>query len=97
MEADIRGRAIRIFAAGLGRSNDCRGETQLALRPQSVAGRKSARVDRRRLRRIYSRAKIPQRVFFEILGSIIDIETFARGSSIRELPRLRKLYGEGRW
>jgi hypothetical protein len=36
-------------------------------------------------------------VFFEILGAIVDIETFARGASIRELPRLRKLYGRGRW
>ena len=37
------------------------------------------------------------RVFFEILGAIVDVETFARGPSIRELPRLRKFYGEGRW
>jgi len=36
-------------------------------------------------------------VFFEIVGPVTDIETFARGSSIRELPRLRKLYGKGRW
>ena len=36
-------------------------------------------------------------MFFEILGPIADIETFARGTSIRELPRLRKLYGKGRW
>jgi hypothetical protein len=36
-------------------------------------------------------------VFFEIRGNITDIETFAVGSGIRELPRLRKLYGEGRW
>jgi hypothetical protein len=36
-------------------------------------------------------------VFFDILGPITDIETFARGASIRELPRLRKLYGRGRW
>jgi len=36
-------------------------------------------------------------MFFEILGAITEIETSARGSSIRELPRLRKLYGKGRW
>jgi len=36
-------------------------------------------------------------VFFEIRGEIADIETFASGASIRELPRLRKLYGPGRW
>jgi hypothetical protein len=36
-------------------------------------------------------------VFFEIRGNITDIQTFAVGSGIRELPRLRKLYGRGRW
>ena len=36
-------------------------------------------------------------MFFDILGAIIDIETFARGPSIRELPRLRKFYGKGSW
>jgi hypothetical protein len=34
---------------------------------------------------------------FEILGSISDIETFATGSGIREIARLRKVYGKGRW
>ena len=34
---------------------------------------------------------------FEIIGEIADIETIAVGSSIRELPRLRKQYGAGRW
>lgn len=34
---------------------------------------------------------------FELLGPISDIETFAVGSAIRELSRLRKLYGKGRW
>jgi hypothetical protein len=36
-------------------------------------------------------------VFFEIRGEITDVETFAIGKAIRELPRLRKLYGQGRW
>lgn len=36
-------------------------------------------------------------MFFDIAGPIIEVETFARGLSIRELPRLRKLYGKGRW
>jgi hypothetical protein len=36
-------------------------------------------------------------VFFEICGDLVDVETFAIGKSIRELSRLRKLYGEGRW
>lgn len=34
---------------------------------------------------------------FEIVGAITDIETIAIGTSIRELPRLRKAYGTGRW
>ena len=36
-------------------------------------------------------------MFFEIVGELSDVETFAIGKSIRELPRLRKLYGKGRW
>jgi hypothetical protein len=34
---------------------------------------------------------------FEILGNIAAVETFATGSAIREIARLRKLYGRGRW
>jgi hypothetical protein len=34
---------------------------------------------------------------FKIVGTIREIETFAIGSSIRELARLRKVYGRGRW
>ena len=34
---------------------------------------------------------------FEIVGDMSQIETIASGSTIRELPRLQKLYGEGRW
>jgi hypothetical protein len=34
---------------------------------------------------------------FKILGEIDDIETFATASGIRELARLRKRYGRGRW
>jgi hypothetical protein len=33
---------------------------------------------------------------FEILGEISDIETFATGSGIREIARLRRIYGRGR-
>jgi hypothetical protein len=36
-------------------------------------------------------------VAFQILGKISAIETIAAGSSIREVARLRKLYGRGRW
>jgi hypothetical protein len=34
---------------------------------------------------------------FELLDEISDIETFATGSGIREINRLRKSYGRGRW
>ncbi len=33
----------------------------------------------------------------EIIGEVTDIETIAVGSSIREIARLRKMYGRGRW
>jgi hypothetical protein len=33
----------------------------------------------------------------EILGEIGDVEVIAVGSSIRELKRLEKAYGPGRW
>jgi hypothetical protein len=34
---------------------------------------------------------------FEIIGEISQIETFAVGSRIREIARLRRIYGRGRW
>ena len=34
---------------------------------------------------------------FEILGEITEIETFATGSGIREIARLRRIYLRGRW
>jgi len=34
---------------------------------------------------------------FEVIGEITDIETIAVGSSIREVARLRRIYGAGRW
>ena len=34
---------------------------------------------------------------FEIIGKIELIETIAAGSSIRDIIRLRKQYGTGRW
>jgi hypothetical protein len=36
-------------------------------------------------------------VYFQILGEITDVETIATGSGIRELARLRRRYGRGRW
>lgn len=34
---------------------------------------------------------------FELLSELSDIETIAVGTGIRDLPRLRRLYGKGRW
>ncbi len=34
---------------------------------------------------------------FEIIGNVINIEPVAIGSGIRDLSRLRKQYGKGRW
>jgi hypothetical protein len=34
---------------------------------------------------------------FEIIGEITHIEPIAVGRSIRDLARLRKQYGQGRW
>ena len=34
---------------------------------------------------------------FEIIGEISQIETFATGSGICEIARLRRAYGRGRW
>ena len=34
---------------------------------------------------------------FELLSEIEHVETFAIGTSIRELARLRRTYGPGRW
>jgi hypothetical protein len=36
-------------------------------------------------------------MYFEVIGDITNAETFASGSAIREIARLRKLYGRGRW
>ena len=34
---------------------------------------------------------------FELLGPIRDVETIASSREIRELRRLRRRYGKGRW
>jgi len=34
---------------------------------------------------------------FEVVGDITEVDTFAVGTSIRELSRLRRAYGAGRW
>ncbi|HLL71145.1 MAG TPA: hypothetical protein VK363_06905 [Pyrinomonadaceae bacterium] len=34
---------------------------------------------------------------FKIIGQITEVETIAVGKSIRDLARLRREYGRGRW
>ena len=34
---------------------------------------------------------------FKIIGDIINIETIAKGKSIREMKRLNRIYGMGKW
>jgi hypothetical protein len=34
---------------------------------------------------------------FEILGDLSAVETIAAGPGIRDIARLRRLYGRGRW
>ena len=34
---------------------------------------------------------------FEIISEITDIETIAAGSGIRDILRLRRMYGRGKW
>lgn len=34
---------------------------------------------------------------FEVVGEITELEIIAAGRSIRDLSRLQKLYGKGRW
>ena len=36
-------------------------------------------------------------MYFQVIGEISDIETIARGPSVRERTRLRKRFGGGRW
>jgi len=36
-------------------------------------------------------------MFFEVIGEITDVERIAVRSGIRDVERLRKSYGRGRW
>jgi hypothetical protein len=36
-------------------------------------------------------------MYFEIIGEIESIESIAIGTAIRDIARLRKRYGTGRW
>jgi hypothetical protein len=34
---------------------------------------------------------------FQLVGDLASVDTIATGGGIREVPRLRRLYGKGRW
>ena len=36
-------------------------------------------------------------IVFELIGKIDNIETIAIGGRVRDIARLRKMYGKGRW
>jgi hypothetical protein len=36
-------------------------------------------------------------VHFRIVGALSQVETIAAGNAIREIQRLRRVYGRGRW
>ena len=36
-------------------------------------------------------------MYFDIIGNIEEIETIAVGGNIRDIMRLRKQFGQGRW
>lgn len=36
-------------------------------------------------------------MYLEIVGAIVGIEAIATGTSIRDIARLRRRYGTGRW
>ena len=36
-------------------------------------------------------------MYFEIVGAVSNVQTIAAGRKIRQLGRLTKLYGAGRW
>jgi hypothetical protein len=36
-------------------------------------------------------------MYFEIIGEIENVELIATGTSIRDISRIRKRYGMGRW
>ena len=36
-------------------------------------------------------------MYFEIVGDVVRVSEIARGRGIREVRRLRRLYGGGRW
>lgn len=36
-------------------------------------------------------------MYFQLISQITEVETIARGTSVRERGRLRKQFGPGRW
>ena len=42
-------------------------------------------------------SKLDMIMDFQIIGAISNVEIIASGTKIREINRLRKIYGSGRW
>ena len=36
-------------------------------------------------------------MYFEVVGDVTNVQTIAAGRRIRQLERLKRLYGKGRW
>ena len=47
--------------------------------------------------RAVGRAKHSCMLYFEVIGKIENIDAIAVGQSIRQLKRLERIYGKGRW
>jgi hypothetical protein len=79
--------AVSYFAARRAAS-----ATDFVLRPAEGRGRASRK--RRQPRPAHGTLE-SRYVDFELVGDLTDIETIAAGRGIRDLPRLRRLYGKG--
>ncbi len=62
-----------------------------------VGGRVRAIGDSCLGRFLISYSSVPRSIYFELISEITQVETFAGQGSIRDLARLRKRYGSGRW
>jgi hypothetical protein len=67
--------------------NNTRRKHYLSATPRSIAVRMSRT----------ARSSSLALVWFEIVGAVVEQETIATGRQIREIRRLRKVYGPGRW
>lgn len=47
--------------------------------------------------KVATQARLESRMDFDVVGTITGSETISQGNGIRDLPRLRKVYGAGNW